>query len=473
MAAQKEDIQSVRIPILGSPLNRGTDATKDQRFVNVFFVNVKNPVTGKEAFFCTKRPGTSRRIQPSGGSGTGRAIYSWKGSIYTVIGTKIYKDTTDLGVTLTTSSGNVGITETSYAAGTQYLGFNDGVRLYLVNTAGVVQTITTNFPTPNTTDLVYMNTYFFVMKSDGTVLNCETNDPTTWDTTKTITLTMFNGTGVGLAHQNSFLLAFTDKSIQGFIDNANASGSPLANAEGVAQQVGCVSQASIVFDEANVTWVGNSYIGGHTVWMLDGITGLTEIADSQIRLLIDADGAPTTIRGNLIRVAGKKFYVMTLPSFGRTFIFDYELRMWTEWQDVGGGQWPYVDFVEHGSGLIALHTTDGYVYDISPTTYQDNSGSFAVLMRFGRVDLDTDLRKFVRGVVLVGDKQTTTTNVLYTYSDDDYITTASARTFDMSLTRPYLAVGGNFRRRSFTLTYTGANPLRLEGLELKYRMGES
>ena len=473
MATKKEDIESVRIPILGSPLNRGTTATKDQRFVNGMFVAVQNPVTGKQTYFFTKRPGTSRRIQPSGGAGTGRAIYSWKGSIYTVIGTKIYKDSTDLGVTLTTSTGNVGITETSYAAGTQYLGFNDGVRLYLVNAAGTMQTITTNFPTPNTTDLIYMNTYFFVLKTDGTLLNCETNDPVTWDTTKTITLTMFNGIGVGLAHQNSFLVAFTDRSSQGFIDNANASGSPLANVESVAQQVGCASQMSLVQDEANVTWVGNSETGGHTVWMLDGITGLTEIADTQTRLLIDGNGSISEIRANLIRIAGKKFYLLHLPTLDRTIVYDYDLKIWMEWEIPTGGQLQFVDFCQHSNGLIALHETDGYVYDMSPTTYQDNSVSFTVLARFGRVDLDTDLKKFVRSMTLIGDKQSSTTNVSFYYSDDDYTTNATARTFDASLTRPYLAGGGSFRRRSFTLSYEGANPLRLEGLEMRYRLGES
>ena len=472
MPAKIKDIESIRIPLLGNPLNRGTDASKDQRFVNGFFINVQNKVTGKETYFFTKRPGAARRIQPSGAAGVGRGIYSWKGSIYTVIGTKIYKDTTDLGVTLTTSTGMCGITETSYAAGTQYLGINDGVKLFLVDTAGTVSTITLNFPTPNTTDLIYLDTYFFVCKADGTILNCNSNDPPTWDTTKTITMNMFNGQGVGLAHQNSFLIAFSDKSIQGFVDNANSSGSPLVNVESVAQQVGCASQNSIVQDESLVTWVGNSYTGGPSVWMLNGVTNLEEIADSELRLLLTAEGTSITAsKGNLIRIAGKKFYLLRLSAANRTFVYDYVLKIWNEWESAAGGTaWPFVDFYQHSYGLIALHDSDGYVYDISTTTYQDNSVNFTVLARFGRVDLETDDRKFVNSQTLIGDKQSTTTNVSFQYSDDDYVTLSSARTFNMALVRPYLSGGGSFIRRAFQLSYAGSNPLRIQALQLRFKL---
>jgi hypothetical protein len=85
--------------------------------------------------------------------------------------------------------------------------------------------------------------------------------------------------------------------------------------------------------------------------------------------------------------------------------------------------------------------------------------------------LDDDRRKFVRKLELVGDMQLTTTNVLLSYFDDDFLTQSTTRTMDMSLVRAFAMNLGNFRRRVWQVSYTGANPLRLQYLELKLRLG--
>lgn len=474
MAGKKDDgdIQVVRIPFLGSPTNRATSASKDQRFVNCFFEAIKNPVAESMLVYLVKRPGLSQRIQPSSGAGVGRGIASWRGDIYTVIGNKLFKNSTDLGVTLTTTTGQCGITWTHPTAVTQYIGINDGVRLYLISTSGVVTTVTA-IPTPNTTDLVYMDTYWAILKTDGTLWLCDSNDPTTWSVSDFLINQMFNGDGVGLAHQNNLMYAFNSTSAQAFWDAANSSGSPFSNAEQAVLQVGCAANNSIAGDESLMTWVGASGTGGFTVWMVEGTTGTEEIATTEIRRVLDAESTSiSTARAMLIRTNGKKLYILTLSSQSRTFVYDFDLKAWCEWEGAAGGRWPIMDTCQHAGGLIAQHESNGWVYNVSPTVYQDDSVSFTVLARFSLLDFDTSSkRKFCNGYDLVGDKQTTTTNVLFQYSDDDYVTYSTAQTFDMSLTRPFISNHGNFRRRGHQLSYTGANPLRLQALEIRLRMG--
>ena len=469
-ADRKEDIQTVRIPFIGNPTNRSTNADKDQRFVNCYFDVVENPITGKQVYYLVKRPGTSQLSQPSGGAATARGGISWRGDIYTVYGTKIYKNSSDLGVTLTTSTGICGFAATRPGAGTQYLGINDGAKLYLISTAGAVTTVST-IPNPNTRDLIYMDTYFFTLETDGTISNCDSDDPTTWPGEE-IVMQMYNGSGVVLAHQNNLLYGFATTSLQAFYDAANSSGSPLTNAEQNAFQAGAASHDSLVFDEGLVTWVGNSDTGGFTVWTLDGNSGLKEIGTSEIRRVLDGEGTSiSSCRAMLMRTCGKKLYLLTLMSANRTFVYDYETSLWNEWQAAGATtRWPMIDCFQHNSALIAQHESDGWLYTVSPTVYQDNSVNFTVLARFGRVDFDTDDRKFVNGYELIGDIQSTTTNVDFQYSDDDYQTLSTARIFDMSLVRPFLKRGGNFRRRAHQISYAGANPLRAESLEMKIRL---
>src|SRR3981189_2778685 len=97
--------QVVRIPFLETPHARDISSAKDLRFVNGYFEPIKNQIKNRLDYFYTKRPGLSQNVRPSGGAATGRGVYVWKGNIYSVFGTKIYKGSTDLGVTLTTSTG--------------------------------------------------------------------------------------------------------------------------------------------------------------------------------------------------------------------------------------------------------------------------------------------------------------------------------------------------------------------------------
>lgn len=470
----QDDIQTVRIPFIGNPNNRDTVTSHDQRYLNVYF-DVLTSVEGGKTYYMVKRPGGARFNNPSGTTGVGRGVYSWKGSLYSVVGTKIYKNTTDLGVTLSTSTGICGITEVRPAAATQYLCINDGAKLYCIATNGVVTTVTSNFPNPNTTDLLYFDTYLFTQDVNSIIYQCNTDDPTTWDNTKIITSQMFNGTGVGMAHQGNLILCFSNSHMQGFFDAGNASGSVLTNVEQVAQQIGCASQASIAHDENSVIWVCNTNTGGYGVYRLNGAANPVPISTAGIERILRQEGTSiTSCVANWIRIAGHTFYVLNLTSQNRTLVYDVNLGIWLEWQLAGGTTgFPFVSFTQHNNALIGQHATDGFNYTFDEATTQDNGVNFNVLARFRRFDIDDDRRKYVKKADLLGDVQATTTNVSLQYSDDDYGTLSTARTMDMSLVRPTTGPMGNFRRRAWQISYTGANALRLGGLELRLRLGSN
>lgn len=473
-AKSKNDLVPVRIPMIGSSYSRGTAASKDQRFVNGYFDFVDNPISGAKKSFFVKRPGLSlHQVPPGGASGEGRGIKRWNGDLYTVIGTKIYKNTTDLGVTLTTSTGLVGMEFTRPSAGTPYLCVNDGVKLYAINAAGTVTTVTTNFPTPNTTDLVYMDGYLFVMKTDGTIWCCDFDDPITWDPTKFITAQMYPGSGVGIAHQNNLLVAFSDQHIQCFYDAANATGSPLSNVEQAVQQIGCASNNSIVQDESYVTFVSRAQDGGYSVFRLEG-TNLKNISFPGLDRILTGEGSSiSSAFAYSIRHAGHFFYILNLTSSSRTFVYDHDLDLWVEWSDFNSAMFgTMIKTVTETSDnkLVGIHPGNQTVYQITESSGTDAGNNFTVLGRLARLDFDDTSRKFVQQAELIGDVQASTTNVSLQYSDDDWATLSTARTLDMSQVRPFATRFGNFRRRAWQFSYTGSNPLRIEALQFKVRM---
>lgn len=472
MANPKDDVQTARIPFIGNPTNRDTVTSKDQRFVNVYFEAIKK-ADGDKTFFLVKRPGLTLNTSPSSAA-TGRGVYSWKGDLYTVYGTKIYKNLVDLGVTLTTSTGICGFAETrpGSTVPTQYLAINDGAKLYCIAASTGVVTTVTSVPA-NTGHLLYFDTYMFLLSNNGDIWESDADDPTSWSIADAITPQMYNGTPVGLATQNNLIFSFSDKHMQGFFDQANISGSVLGNVEQVAQQIGAASGQSIVNDEMVMMWVTNSRNGGYSVVKLDGVSDIQTISTAGIERILRAEGSSiTTANGNLIRIGGHKFYVLNLTSANRTFLYEVTDGTWLEWQVAGATtKFPIVSWTQHGNALIGQHETNGKTYTLSESTYQDDSVSFTVLGRFRRLDFDDNKRKFVQKIYLVGDIQSSTTNVSLQYSDDDYVTLSTARILDMSQPNAFTTGISNFRRRAWQISYTGANPLRLEALELKFRMG--
>ena len=163
---------------------------------------------------------------------------------------------------------------------------------------------------------------------------------------------------------------------------------------------------------------------------------------------------------------------MNLAGADRTCVYDLTTQLWVEWEvAAGGARFPIVASCVHNNVLIVQHETNGWLYVMSPTVYQDDAVNFTVLARLGRVDFDTSIRKFIQSLTPIGDVQSSTTNTSLQYSDDDWVTLSTARTLDMSLVRPFSSNLGNFRRRAFQLSYAGNNPWRYEALELKIKLG--
>lgn len=813
---EKKGPQTVRTALVGnSTLGSGTN--KGRQFLNAIFESIPNPLTKEFDHFFIKRPGIETLFSTAS-SGPGRGVKQWArtNKLYSVNNNKIYSNTTDLGVTLTTDSGICGFAETRPGATTQYLGINDGSALYLIGTddsvivmnnisitsssvanptvitanahglatgnkiiirghAGstpsindVIFTVTVTgpntftipvnvsvggtggtigfFPTPNTSDLEFMDGYWFTLKVDNSVWNCSVDDPTTWPATSFIFSQMLPGNGVGLGRQNNVLMAFSDRHVQMFFDNANPVGSPLANIEQAMQQIGCVANNSIAAQENTVYWVSNTLNGGFTVYRLDGTSNIKDIGTPQLNRslvknlysliggsnpkqvvlqvgetewIIPADfnpanntieaigggggggrgpqGSPgvggdgggggayakiinfnpggatqvpvhvgdlgiggssdaspataggdttfnttsliakggsgagaggsaaastgtvkrsggnggshvgsggsngggggggaagniaagangangatpdagdggnggqgnpssggqggikgdssssteptdganggewvtagsggggggaaaitlplaqgakggkfggggggggahagvvggglggngangvivitytpsvatadTTITAYILRILGHVYYVLNLLTIGETWVYDQDLEIWSQWNS-GLESWPVMQatqFAESGQpySTIGQDLGTGKIWRIASTIFQDDGTNFTVLATSIPLDFGQMKREFFNRVELIGDRQTGTTPVLVSYSDDDYATFSTPRILDMSLPRAFSVNWGNSRRRVYKLEYTGNGPLRLQALEFE------
>lgn len=136
--ATNEIRKTVRIPLVGNSFNRTGTTSKDQKFINCYPETTKNVVTELKKLFLVKRPGTTLHSTVVGAGATCRGAWSFNGHIYSVYGSKVYEDTTELH-TLATSTGQCG--GVLCLAPKEALFICDGIDGYIINSSGNIENV--------------------------------------------------------------------------------------------------------------------------------------------------------------------------------------------------------------------------------------------------------------------------------------------------------------------------------------------
>ena len=127
----------------------------------------------------------------------------------------------------------------------------------------------------------------------------------------------------------------------------------------------------------------------------------------------------------------------------------------------------YFKFIKHinfdGNNLL-LHETDGHLYSIQSTLYQDAGIPINVFIRSRRLDGGNLEPKTMGEFKIVGDK--TLDTMMVRWSSDDCHTFSAYREVNLNYPVPMLRQCGSFERRTVETRYVGNYPLCLEALEL-------
>lgn len=466
------DYDTTQLPLIGQLLNRAASSSKDSIFYNGLFDLWKDPVTEKVKVAFQKRGAFTANTTIVGGGGTGRGLYYWSrtGKYYAVVGNVLYSNTTNIQ-TLTTSTGKVWFEEATGSS--DYLIVCDGTKTYYVSTSDVSTEITDgDFPAGAITP-VSLDGYVFILKS-GTdeIYNSDVDDPTSWDPASFLSAEMYPDNLVALARQANYVVGFGSFSTEFFYDNANASGSPLRRQDSVAAKVGLAARDSIAQVDKRLIFVGQTRTGDPGVWIFDSLTP-TEVSDEYINRILANEGSNlASATGWIASHKGHTLYILNLNS--RTIVYDMDQKVWVgDWSIYNAGNHAVLPFKYATEGanntLMVLHNTDGKMYKLDPTLYQDTAGAILCWIVTMRYDLGTTRWKRMFRVELVSDRQSSGTCTLE-FSDDDYQTWSTARTLDLTI-RPYTKAAGVFRRRAFRIKHTANYDFRASMLEVDYNEG--
>lgn len=336
-----------------------------------------------------------------------------------------------------------------------------------LGTPGVLTQVTdTDYPAKTVPGAVYLDGYFFVMDKDGTVYNCDLENPDSWNALNYITAEAEWDKGVAIAKHQNYVVALKDWTCELFYDAANPTGSPLSKVSNATVQIGCAQGYSTVQFHGGLIFMSKTRERGRSVHFFPpNSIDPQEIASASIQRILNAADL-TTVRAWGGKLGGRILYVLNLVTANITLVYDFTSQTWAQWtSDNAGteGYFKYGFYATDGNRDFLLHETTGEIFTFTPDVYQDNGADIKVLIRTGRLDAGNMDRKTMSQLTIVGDKSATSVSVQQ--SDDDYQTFSTARTVAMNAEPPRLLRLGMFRRRSFDIRHVDNTPLRLAAID--------
>jgi len=352
-----------------------------------------------------------------------------------------------------------------------------------------------SFPTgPYVSGTVFLDNYVFIgtvstaMSTDlppvpvgNRIYNSALGDPTSWGALDYLSFEQTTDTLVGIVKHLNYLVAFGQTSTQFYYDNANPVGSPLSVSQSYTSEVGCASGDSIVSTDNTVLWVGTSKTYGRAVYLMDGVSPV-KVSTDNIDKHLEADGLGK-VSAYCYKFGGHTLYILTLHNANETLVFDTNEKMWYQWTQYSmmssdqsnPGVWmeSYFrpTFYSEALGVpFVLDDDTATIYYFDTNTYQDANQPIYCRTVTDVIDNGSTKRKFYGRLEIIGDKVAGTLQVRHT--GDDYNTWSSYRSIDLNASRAQIYLSGADRRRAWEFLCTSNVPLRLDGAEIDFRIGE-
>lgn len=470
MAQQAQTVQiPKRLPLIVEPANRGNSVDKDARLVNGY-IEVKGQGENAEVWIY-ERPGLTRDSQPPGDSADGHGIFQWRGNIYSIFGSKLYKDGVAVTGTLDTTNGVYRFS--SCLGSTPKLQMGNGVKAYNYDdTNGLVAISDTDFPSSFVKGWAYLNGTTYVMTPSANILGSDINAPADWNALNVLLAQIEPDKGKALAKQLVYVIALKEWTTEVFYDAKNASGSPLGRVEGAKANWGCLSDDSVREIDGALIWLGASRDGSPEIVMMMGLRASVISTKPIERLLEGAD--LTTVYSWTVKLDGHRFYVLTIKEENLTLAYDVDERMWTQWTDTNGDYLPIVDSCRNGDlEHLVQHETNGRIYKISNSAATDDGDLIQVDIYTPNFDGGTRRRKTMNVLRIISDQQAGSTLGVRT-NDADYTPDrwSNFRNFDLSQKEPFITNCGTFTRRVHNFRHRAPVRMpRIQAAEMQIDIG--
>jgi hypothetical protein len=492
-------VAKLRIPLVGSYINRNPNAAladaKDQQFINCFPEVVKNQITGQQGIWLNKRQGTAASADVASGA-TGSygalvwttnsaavapAVFSFLKTggtdmqFFNTAGTQIGGDVTDTQACLSMEETDISGTGNITAV------LDDGgvLEAWFFPEGGAWTQITDgDFPASITPAHAHMDGYMFVMTEGGRLYHSDLNSLSAWTSTAFISANSFGDNGVGCARYKNVIAGFGDYSTEFYYNAGNSIGSVLSRIENATLRVGAVrnttGRGTAIRSLLNtVYFIGNNAdTGSRGIYRLNGMQA-EKISNSGIDKLV-ANGAIRSIAGafSLLGMSHVAF------SGGGTSLlcFCVDTGHWWTFTPAGsltvGAMLGTVDSNSYSKSYFSTVTNAKiYTFDPNSPVWQDNSSAYTMTVQTDNMDCGTNKLKLWDRIDVDFERQSSTSNLAVSYSDDDGANFSTPINIDMSTEQSWLTALGASPKRIWRFTHASNTGSRIRAVEIDYTVG--
>lgn len=449
------DPKPVMLPLFAPLANRDASVLKDSRLYNGLAEKGQGE-TGNE-IWVYKRPGLKFRSLVAAGAGLG--VFNWNNNIYSIFNGHLYKDGVDKGAVDTTSS----YTFTSCLGATPKLFLKNKAAAYNYSDGtGLVKVTDVNYPATTVRGCAYLDGTTYVFTPASAIDGDNFNDPTTWDPLNTLLVQIEPDAPQCLAKQLVYLVALKSTETEVFYDAGNGTGSPLGPVQGSKLGVGARSAESVVRCGDDLAWVGTTTEGSVQVMFMSKVHGEAISTPPVERLLAPLDY--TVVYAWAAKVAGHRYYVVTIKNSNLTLAFDLSSGLWYIWTDSNGNYLPIVSATyDAQANPILQHESNGKLYTLDAATFQDDGTNFTFSLFTPNYDGGLRSKKTCAMIDVIADEINTNVNI--SWSDDDYQTFTTPQTVNLNQERVTIQDGSAYRKRAFNVTNTDNTFLRIKALQ--------
>jgi hypothetical protein len=461
-------------------INQGS--SKDFRALNCHQITVTDKVAQSKRLYLVKRPGFAANTTPRAGH-IGNAIHVWTGQgtgtkVMSAFGNtnfKLFDGTTDKG----DGTGKATfITETSVSGTPTIRITSDDNSAWWWQDGGTLTKITdAQFPSNDsrtiTGPISALDGYDFVMDITGRIYNSDLNSVSAYTGDSYVTANSIPDVGVAAIRHRNTIIGFCKEHFDVFRNAGNPTGSPLGRVEELSQLIGLVNQHAVDTVRDTVYFVGSTKGANIALYSYNG-GQIQKHSTPEVEMALAIAG-PSNISITKLGFYGRHYVVVSASS--STYAYCIEEDNWGEW--TGAQFWYKADGVVSGSATvnyaISNDSTGGKVFVLNPAnlTYQDDGTTFAARIQTAKWDDGNNQRKFMSELSVVADMEDSESLLQISWSDNDYMSSTTARTVDLSDERPKLTRCGSFRRRSFLLAHISNTPMRIEALEANVEQGNN
>lgn len=357
---------------------------------------------------------------------------------------------------------------------------------------------------PDTTEqmargAIHLDTYAFVLSQSGKLYNSNVGDILTWTSTDFLISGDAEDHKMYLAKHHDHIVVVGTQNITFYYDAGNPSGSPLAIRKDLTIPIGVLSSieafrytVSIDHDDEYVCFIGATGESSLEIGRKDGGIGVYIIKNFRLQKvstpsvdLVLTKGGPLAVGPsvNIIQIQGRKFLVVSTDvasgslSENGDLVYDIEKNYWYLWSygsldnmGLSLASGPFMIGKNSGDAVMRSyinHSKDEeYDHDTSTTT----TSIFPYTIQIPQVTLGSTKNKFCRETSLLGDYTDGQEDVEISWTDDNYQTFSTARTYDLQ-NHHKLSRCGMFRKRAWKIhqdsTTTGSRyPVRLSHIEI-------